>query len=587
MGLWCYRFLSLGGRLILTKAVLESIPVYWLSLFKIPVSILEGIRKRMSPFLWSGGILDDKIHLVRWNLLARPKSMGGWGLRRLDLFSLALRMKSLWRSMFSDTLWNKIIKDKYLRNQSVTSWLTSERVVRHNSSPIWRGFLDAIPIIRKSLSWQIGSGQLFRVGIDSFVGNTTGVALFEELIHIFQARGYSQLDHFCTHSADRRQYWLGPHYFNLTGVHKEEWSSYLVALYRSGITLNGDADKLVWSTNYVDGSVTSKIAYDYLIKQCGDDSGHWWATELCSWPIPIKLICFFWLVLHNRILTWDNLGRGGWKGPAMCCLCHEAEESILHLFFRCRFAQEVWRIICTSLNVVWQNRIDSVEGLVQHWFRTNSTKKGLVIFICWGLWRSRNSFIFDDIAPDVILTCNQIMGFYKDYWNQNHRSLQKRRVIAPFTVLAFPAAFFDGAAQGPLGGVGIRILLTSQHFTNLWMGIDACTNNFSEVVALWTCLYWVKRMDIQDIRVFGDSRVVIDWVNGKADIHSLLLQHWCSHIKGLVSQFSNTSFQHVYREYNKEADQLSKRGLSCTMGSLYFEEYLGSTVISNGVHILY
>lgn len=77
MGLWCYRFLSLRGRLILAKAVLESIPVFWLSLFKIPISILEGLRRRITSFLWSGSGRDDKIHLVHWRFLARPKYFGG------------------------------------------------------------------------------------------------------------------------------------------------------------------------------------------------------------------------------------------------------------------------------------------------------------------------------------------------------------------------------------------------------------------------------------------------------------------------------------------------------------------------------
>ena len=75
LGVWCYRYLSLGGRLVLTISVLESLPVYWLTLYKVPVSILDGIRKRITSFLWSGGKEDDKIHLAKWILIARPKSM--------------------------------------------------------------------------------------------------------------------------------------------------------------------------------------------------------------------------------------------------------------------------------------------------------------------------------------------------------------------------------------------------------------------------------------------------------------------------------------------------------------------------------
>jgi hypothetical protein len=47
---WCHRWLTLGGKFILVKSVLESISVYWLSLAKIPKSILNMIRRRMFSF---------------------------------------------------------------------------------------------------------------------------------------------------------------------------------------------------------------------------------------------------------------------------------------------------------------------------------------------------------------------------------------------------------------------------------------------------------------------------------------------------------------------------------------------------------
>jgi hypothetical protein len=39
----CHRWLTLGGRFILVKSILESIPVFWLSLAKVPKSILDKI----------------------------------------------------------------------------------------------------------------------------------------------------------------------------------------------------------------------------------------------------------------------------------------------------------------------------------------------------------------------------------------------------------------------------------------------------------------------------------------------------------------------------------------------------------------
>jgi len=61
---WSHRWLSLGGRVILVKVVLESIFAYWLSMEKIPKSVLNNIRKRMISFLWSGKKVIEGMHLA-------------------------------------------------------------------------------------------------------------------------------------------------------------------------------------------------------------------------------------------------------------------------------------------------------------------------------------------------------------------------------------------------------------------------------------------------------------------------------------------------------------------------------------------
>lgn len=43
--LWCNRWLSRGGRLVLVKSILDAIPVYWMSLSWIPKGVLEMIRR--------------------------------------------------------------------------------------------------------------------------------------------------------------------------------------------------------------------------------------------------------------------------------------------------------------------------------------------------------------------------------------------------------------------------------------------------------------------------------------------------------------------------------------------------------------
>ena len=58
---WTNRLLSLGGRLVLIRSVLSSIPVYWMALIPIPYSILDNLRKLIFSFLWASSTKKRKI----------------------------------------------------------------------------------------------------------------------------------------------------------------------------------------------------------------------------------------------------------------------------------------------------------------------------------------------------------------------------------------------------------------------------------------------------------------------------------------------------------------------------------------------
>ena len=47
---WKSRNLSLGGRLVLLKSVLSSLPVYFLSFFKAPAGIISSIESLFNCF---------------------------------------------------------------------------------------------------------------------------------------------------------------------------------------------------------------------------------------------------------------------------------------------------------------------------------------------------------------------------------------------------------------------------------------------------------------------------------------------------------------------------------------------------------
>ncbi|EXB29684.1 hypothetical protein L484_013458 [Morus notabilis] len=94
---WKKAFLSKGGRLTLIQSVLASLPIYFLSVFKIPVGVADAIEKLMRDFLWEGFSDDNLSHLVAWEQVHKPKDLGGLRIGNIRKKNEALLAKWLWR----------------------------------------------------------------------------------------------------------------------------------------------------------------------------------------------------------------------------------------------------------------------------------------------------------------------------------------------------------------------------------------------------------------------------------------------------------------------------------------------------------
>lgn len=70
-------FLSRVGILTLILVVLNDLPMYFMSLFRISRSVTEGMEKIMRDFLWDGPYGNHHCRLVDWDQVCRPKERGG------------------------------------------------------------------------------------------------------------------------------------------------------------------------------------------------------------------------------------------------------------------------------------------------------------------------------------------------------------------------------------------------------------------------------------------------------------------------------------------------------------------------------
>ena len=123
---WQKAYLSFGGRITLIQSCLTHMHCYFLSLFKLPASIAAKIERLQRDFLWSRIGEGKRDHLVRWDVVCKPKEIRGLGFGNISLRNLALLRKWLWRyPREGSALWHQVKVKSSL-------WLVAHKKVNTN-----------------------------------------------------------------------------------------------------------------------------------------------------------------------------------------------------------------------------------------------------------------------------------------------------------------------------------------------------------------------------------------------------------------------------------------------------------------------
>ncbi|XP_071738760.1 uncharacterized protein [Rutidosis leptorrhynchoides] len=110
---WKMKTMSCGGRLVLIKLVLMSLPLYYFSIFRAPPCVLKALESVRRYFFWGGGS-DSKIAWVKWDNVIASYGDGGLNIGSLKSKNLALLGKWWWRlKTETNALWVKIIRSIY------------------------------------------------------------------------------------------------------------------------------------------------------------------------------------------------------------------------------------------------------------------------------------------------------------------------------------------------------------------------------------------------------------------------------------------------------------------------------------------
>ena len=154
---WKRQYISKGGRVTLIKSTLSNLPIYFMSLFRIPSLVCKRLEKIQRDFLWGGGNLEKKPHLVSWVKVCTDKKVGRLGVRGLHNLNKALLGKWLWRfANERNSLWQRTIRSKFGESQG--GWCSGE--VRNSfGTGLWKEIRKGWDMVRLNAKFVVGNGS--------------------------------------------------------------------------------------------------------------------------------------------------------------------------------------------------------------------------------------------------------------------------------------------------------------------------------------------------------------------------------------------------------------------------------------------
>lgn len=408
---WQNKFLSLGGRIVLLKSVISSLPIYYFSFYLAPVSILNKLKSLQLNFLWGGSLENRKTAWIKWDKICLPKSKGGLGIKNLEFFNIALLGKWRYKLLADSTsLWKKVLVSRYgsigsgaecspwAGNFSRGSywWKDIGTLSRrlHSSQTTW---------FSTSMVRVLGNGASTTFWHHAWAGQTPLCIMFPRLYAISQDKDKMIAD---------MGHWDGETWVWKWNWRRDffQWEKDLHQSLRSLILpfqpQNGVTDSWCWKLE-PQGSYSVRSAYALIAEHGHRDSDDFFNSFWCS-KIPLKMTAFAWKACYNRIPTKLNLSSRNIlpsNSSATCPFCSTEDETTDHLLFRCSFSQKVWMKL-----LKWWGFTSVTPGTIREHFDHHlglphspslSTPWRLLWFTTiWYLWKHRNSIIFNNSRPD-------------------------------------------------------------------------------------------------------------------------------------------------------------------------------------------
>jgi ribonuclease HI/exonuclease III len=614
---WGANWLNRAGKVVLMNSVLSSLPIYQCSVLFAPKTITNRIDALLRRFLWEGGKNNaKKLHLISWPKVKLPKLEGGLNIRDVAAHNLAMGCKLLWQMITGKRTWSKqVLRKKYFRGDRDRCLERPPKGTK--GSPIFLLCLRALSLFQANLTWIPGNGAKIRILEDSILGEPPlkGFRDIQNIGEWLSANNFKTLWDISLWNNDPHLSWQRWNLGHYPEELKEEAAVLLEYLQGKAPVGANLKDKRGWGTPTMNYTAGAGYKTALNLPWVPPHPGRWQA--LWNFPSIPKVDHFAWTLTHNCILTFSNLKKRGWEGPSRCPLCRANEENTEHLLLECGYSREVWSLLlgnalprlpslASDFLINWKS-LSPFDLHKKHLLTT--VWMWLPKFISWKIWLERNNRVFNEVCRlpsqvaiqartlivEAITGKNNLInsaplseeesswlnqfsystpGTIKPSLTPTRRwevRLEEQEFLLWRSSLKDWCLFFDGASKGNPGQAGCGGVIIdpsgNTHSSYAW-GIGYATNNYAEFLALWQGLYQALHLGIQNLRIFGDSKQVLEAIILKKKPKDCSLAQLYRKSVILLSQFRGSHCYHVLRSLNGQADAQANLGAHLSKGTL-------------------
>lgn len=316
---WRSDLFSQAGKEILLKAVIQAMPTYYMSCFKIPDGQFQEIEKLVARYWWGSVQTKRKIHWKEWKSLTLPKSEGGLGFRNFVHCNQALLANQAWRILNNPTiLLSRVLQARYFSNYNFIK-------AKEGNCPslTWRSICWGKQLLIQGLRRRIGNGQDTKAFKDpwlprppSFLPITRGINDEMKVSESIQQPGKWNVDLI-------QQSYLIPDAQIILTIPLSPFSH---------------ADSWFWHYKS-NGCYSVKSGHNIAIDENKSETTSssnmisvWWKA-FWAIKIPRKMLMFAWRGYHEILPTTKGLYRRNVSSNNNCPLCGYGEDSNAHAIF--------------------------------------------------------------------------------------------------------------------------------------------------------------------------------------------------------------------------------------------------------------